>query len=124
LKVLGSTPQGMRDVVNAAAGRFQLPSTTGVTPGQNVQSADVQSLVNDVGSGAPGAQAEWAQALSGGLPNPNQFNLKNWTNMLPTQKAMLQSAYETQGWDVNDYNALIKQSSPVGTGGQSGTFKF
>ena len=122
LKVLGSTPQGMRDVVNSAAGRFALPSTTGQAGA--TQSADVQSLLNDVRTGAPGAQQEWQQALSGGLPAPNQLNLANWSRMLPSQKGMLQSAYESQGWDVNDFNAMVQQSAPTGTGARAGSFRF
>jgi hypothetical protein len=127
LKVLGSTPQGMRDVVNAAAGRFQMPSTSGVTPGQTTTPADLQSLLRDVTSGGANAQADWSQALSGGLPNPNQLNLKNWSTMLPTQQKMLMSAYEGQGWDPADVQKMIQQSSPlgaVGSGGSTGTFKF
>jgi hypothetical protein len=124
LKVLGSTPQGMRDVVNAAAGRFQMPSTSGVTPGQQTRPADVQGLVNDVATGGANAQQEWAQALSGGLPNPNQFNLRNYTRMAPTQQAMLMSAYEGEGWEPADVQHMIQQSSPVGTGGQTGSFRF
>lgn len=124
LKVLGSTPQGMRDVVNAAAGRFQLPSTSGVTPGQQTRPADVQSLLNDVTSGGASQQAEWTNALSGGLPNPNQFNLANYSKMAPTQQKMLMSAYEGEGWDPADVQHMITQSSPVGTGGAYGSFKF
>lgn len=127
LKVLGSTPQGMRDVVNAAAGRFQMPSTSGVTPGQQTRPADVQSLLNDVTSGGAAAQADWSSALSGGLPNPNQINLQNWSKMMPTQQKLLLSAYEGQGWDTNDVLKQIQQSAPVGAtggGGATGTFKF
>lgn len=127
LKVLGSTPQGMRDVVNAAAGRFQMPSTSGVTPGQQTRPADVQSLLNDVTSGGAAAQADWSSALSGGLPNPNQINLQNWSKMMPTQQKLLLSAYEGQGWDTNDVLKQIQQASPVGAtggGGATGTFKF
>lgn len=127
LKVLGSTPQGMRDVVNAAAGRFQMPSTSGVTPGQQTRPADVQSLLNDVTSGGASAQADWSSALSGGLPNPNQINLSNWSKMMPTQQKLLLSAYEGQGWDTNDVLKQIQQASPVGAtggGGTTGTFKF
>ena len=281
LKVLGSTPQGMRDVVNAAAGRYTLPGTSGVTPGAQPTPVSLQSLLRDVTSGGYGAQAggapgwapppqgwgtagapgagggteyaggtpgfyppppertadganyaggtpgfyppppertadganyaggtpgfyppppertadgmnyaggtpgfypapdpsqkrrprtgrttpgaprasarrprsarwlavlgappaaggggaapaggiqgEWAQALSGGLPNPNQFNLKNYTRMSPTQRAMLLSAYESQGWEKADVQHMIQQSSPlgaVGTGGQTGTYRF
>jgi hypothetical protein len=128
LKVLGSTPQGMRDVVNAAAGRFQMPSTSGVTPGQQTRPADVQSLLRDVTSGGAQAQADWSSALSGGLPNPNQFNLQNWSRMMPTQQKMLMSAYEGEGWDPADVQKMIQQSSPLGAvgggGGMTGAFRF
>jgi hypothetical protein len=128
LKVLGSTPQGMRDVVNAAAGRFQMPSTSGVTPGQQTRPADVQSLLRDVTSGGAQAQADWTSALSGGLPNPNQLNLRNYSAMSPTQRSMLMSAYEGEGWDPRDVQHMIQQSSPVGAvgggGGMTGAFRF
>lgn len=126
LKVLGSTPQGMRDVVNAAAGRFQMPSTSGMTPGQQTNAADVQSLLRDVTSGGAAAQADWSSALSGGLPAPNQISLQNWSKMMPTQQKMLLSAYEGQGWDTNDVMKQLQQASPVGAvgGGTTGTFKF
>lgn len=127
LKVLGSTPQGMRDVVNAAAGRFQMPSTTGMTPGQGTNAADVQSLLRDVTTGAPNAQADWSSALSGGLPAPNQISLQNWSKMMPTQQKMLLSAYEGAGWDTNDVLKQLQQASPVGAvggGGTTGAFRF
>jgi len=127
LKVLGSTPQGMRDVVNAAAGRFQMPSTSGVTPGQQTRPADVQSLLRDVTSGGAQAQADWTSALSGGLPNPNQLNLRNWNTFLPSQQKLLLSAYEGEGWDPSDVQKMIQQSAPTGAlggGGTTGTFRF
>ena len=125
LKVLGSTPQGMRDIVNAAAGRFTMPSTTGVTPGQGTNAADVQSLLRDVTSGGAQAQQEWQQALSGGLPNPNQINTAAWSRMLPTQQKMLLSAYEGSGWEPSDVQAMIRQASPESfAGGSTGTFRF
>lgn len=127
LKVLGSTPQGMRDVVNAAAGRFQMPSTSGMTPGQGTNAADVQSLLRDVQTGAPQAQSDWTNALSGGLPAPNQISLQNYSKFSPTQRSMLLSAYEGAGWDPKDVQDMIQKSSPlgaVGGGGTTGAFRF
>ncbi len=124
LKVLGQVPEGMRDVVNAAAGRFQIPSTSGVT-GAPTQAADVQSLLKDVTSGAAGQQQAWTQALSGGLPAPNQINTLNWSRMLPSAQQMLLGAYESQGFDPNDVQKMIQQASPASMAGPtSGALRF
>jgi hypothetical protein len=127
LRTLGSTPQGMRDVVNAAAGRYQMPGTSGATPGATYDPATVQSLLKDVTTGGASQQQEWSQALSGGLPAANQLNLRNYGLMSPSQKAMLLSAYEGSGQDPSDVQHQIEQSRPLGAaggGGQTGTYRF
>ena len=125
LKTLGSTPQGMRDVVNAAAGRYTMPGTSGATPGASYDPATVQSLLKDVTTGAAGAQQEWSQALSGGLPAANQISTLNWGRMDPTQQSMLLSAYEGQGQDPSSVLHQIQQAAPTNIAGpKSGTYRF
>lgn len=126
LKTLGSTPQGMRDVVNAAAGRYTMPGTSGATPGATYAPATVQSLLGDVTTGGAGAQAEWSQALSGGLPAANQISTLNWGRMNPTQQSMLMSAYEGEGHDPLDVLDQIKKAAPTNIAGpkSAGTYKF
>ena len=115
----------MRDVVNAAAGRYTMPGTSGATPGASYDPATVQSLLKDVTTGGAGAQQEWSQALSGGLPAANQISTLNWGRMGPTQQQMLLSAYEGTGQDPNEVLHQIQQAAPTNIAGpKAGSYRF
>lgn len=125
-QVLGSTPQGMRDLTAAAMGQY-IPgggATTGVAP----QAATLQTLQQQI-AGAPQqvtAQGQQpgtgtaAEATGGGtntmgmgnLPAPNQIAPQAWKNLAPSQQQLLMGAYEGQGWNKDDVRALLEQSLP------------
>lgn len=125
-QVLGATPQGMKDLVGAAMGQY-VPGG-GATTGVNPQAATLQTLQQQInpqlgqqavtqgqvgaamgGAGAaPGSQAN----PLGQLPAPNQIAAQSWKNLAPSQQQLLMGAYEGQGWDKNDVQALFNQSLP------------
>jgi|SRR5215467_845654 len=136
-QVLGSTPQGMRDLYAAAMGQY-MPgggATTGVAP----QAVDLGTMQQQVAGYNPQAQASGGQVWGSGigvggnqatgdqaqqatgngtnmwganLPAPNQISAQSWNNFTPSQQQMLLGQYEAAGWDKNDVQALYNQSLP------------
>ena len=115
-QVLGSTPQGLRDLDAAAMGQY-IPgggATTGVAP----QAANLNTLQQDIqgqgaGTNTMGANQQQAgQPGLGQLPAPNQIAPQAWKNLAPSQQQMLLGAYEGQGWNKEDVGALFSQSLP------------
>ena len=121
--VLGSTPQGMSDLVRAAAGQY-VPGT-GATTGVQPTAMTLQSLVGDVGGANAAANAQAQQALQG-LPAPNQIAAQSWNALTPSQKQLLVAAYQQQGWNADDVTALFQQSLPkyATSAPQVGAFKL
>ncbi len=122
LKVLNSTPQGLRDLVNAAAGKYSMSGYGGANPTATTEAASIQSLLKDVASGgqqrltgliAPETNAQTMQQV---LPSPSQWNAANYNRMTPTQQSLLKAYYESQGWRPEDVEALFRASLPKYTG--------
>jgi len=67
---------------------------------------------NDMLTGAGQYQQQPTQANQMNLPAPNQISSQAWKNLAPSQQQLLQSAYEAQGWNKDDVNALLSQSLP------------
>jgi hypothetical protein len=89
-KVLGSSPQGMRDLVSAAMGQY-IPgggATTGVAP----QAATLQSLQQQISGN--GTNTMGADQMN--LPAPNQIAAPSWKNLAPSQQQLLLGSYEAQ----------------------------
>ena len=117
-QVLGSTPQGMKDLVGAAMGQY-VPGG-GATTGQAPQAATLQTMQQQIagGGGTQPGTGTAAEATGGGtnvfgnLPAPNQIAAQSWKNLAPSQQQMLLGAYESQGWNKDDVSALMNQSMP------------
>jgi hypothetical protein len=119
-KVLGATPQGMQDLVRAAAGQY-IPgggATTGVGP----QPITLGGFVNQTTGPADTAN----QAAMNSLVAPNQMAPQTWNALTPSQQQMLLGAWENQGYTQEDAKALFTQSLPkYATGApSSGSFKL
>jgi len=121
LRVLGSTPQGMRDLVGAAAGQF-VPGT-GATTGVQPNPASLAGTINQAtgyqpaATGAPaaggGTNYDQYMAAARGLPAPNQIAPQSWNAMTDTQRKLLLGMYEQGGWNTQDVQDLYKQSLPT-----------
>lgn len=122
MKVLNGTPGGMRDVVNAAAGQYAMPSFGGgatVGGGQvGGGSADINSLLGQMNTPGYG-QAETSNL---NLPPPNQINALSLQRMTPTQQQTLLAAYESAGYRPEDVMAIFRNSLPsYGASGGGGS---
>lgn len=118
-QVLGSTPQGMRDLTAAAMGQY-IPGG-GATTGQQPQAISLQALQQQVGGtnaqqgaamGGAGAAPGSQDNPFGQMPAPNQIAAQSWKNLAPSQQQMYLGAYESQGWNKDDVTALMNQSLP------------
>lgn len=121
LRTLQGTPQGIKSVVDAAAGRYIMGSAAS---GEVAPRATLGSLVGTATGPAPGTPD-----LSG-LPLSNQIDPQNYARMLPSQKAALWAAYEyggpTGAMRPEDAQASFLQSLPRYTysPGVAGTVKM
>lgn len=120
LKVLGSTPGGLRDLVGAAAGQYR--PATGASTGVATTPASLGGLIGDATSGGAGGTTygQYMQQTAG-LPLPNQISSAAYNAFTDSQKQLLLGAYEAQGWNPADVADLYKQSlpryaGPAGTG--------
>jgi len=109
LKVLGGTPGGIKDVVNAAAGKYNMPRTGGgqVTVGGYSNPSDINDLLTQMNDPNYGAEA---QNLN--LPPPNQISAANLARMTPAQQKVLLAAYEAAGYNVEDVARIFQNSLP------------
>lgn len=134
-QVLGSTPNGMRDLTAAAMGQY-VPgggATTGyqpqaaslqalqqqISPGYGQQQGATQPDYSGLSNGQQGAMMGGAGAAPGSqdnqmgqLPLPNQIAAQSYKNLAPSQQQMLLGAYEGQGWNKDDVTALMNQGLP------------
>jgi hypothetical protein len=142
LRVIGSTPGGLKDLVGSAAGQY-IPAT-GATTNAPTAGASLGGLVGDVTGqgqfatlpvvnsggavpyaqgGTPTSYADYQNAASN-LPKPNQISADAWNSYTDSQKKMLLGMYENQGYNVNDVQDLYKQSLPKYSYSGSGTVKL
>lgn len=115
-RTMSNTPGGLKDAVNALAGRYGLSRQQGTIPGSQFQRQTLGTLVNDINGGA-------AQELGGDLsgvplPGGSQWNAKNFGVLAqnPTQVGLLQSLYEESGRDWNTELANYQSSLPKYSG--------
>lgn len=129
LRTFGNTPQGLVDVVNAVAGRYNLPTAAGLT-GQGSAPATLQSLIAGLQPANIAADQAAAASATRGLPAPNQFNLANWSRLLPSQQQVVAGAYEAglgpggASISPSDLEAMIRQSAPQFRAPSSAQFQF
>lgn len=134
-QTLGNTPNGMRDLINGLAGRYQFASSPGATPGSQYEAASVGTLARDAAAGAPtsGVLAP-GQVRAGGvggipqtppaLPAGNQWNARNFGIIAknPTQLGLLQSAYDASGQDFGTaYSDFLASLPKYGFSGKART---
>lgn len=120
LRVLGSTPGGLRDLVQAAAGQYT--PGRGATTGAATQAASLGGVLGQVG-GQGTTYADFMQAGQN-LPAPNQIAPQSFNAMTDTQRKVLMSMYESQGWAPQDVQDLYKQSLPTYAAPTTGTVKL
>lgn len=123
-QVLGATPNGIRDLVGAAAGQY-IPGVGSGTTGRSPEAVSLAGFVNQAsGQGALGSPAD--QASLNALVAPNQVAPQTWSALTPSQQQMLLGTWESQGYTQDDAKSLLQQSLPkyAGTAPQSGTFRL
>lgn len=123
LRVIGSTPGGLRDLVAGASGQY-VPGT-GASTGVQPQPASLGGLI---GATTPatnaGALTDYTTATQG-LPAPNQISPAAWNAYTDTQKKILLGMYESSGYNPQDVVDLYKQSLPkYGAAAGTGTIKL
>lgn len=110
LKVIGSTPQGLSDLVASASGKY-IPAS-GATTGAGTTPASLGGLVGDVTGGGGGMKyAQYMDQVSQ-LPRPNQISPDAWNTYTDSQKKVLLGMYESAGFNPTDVTDLYKQSLP------------
>jgi hypothetical protein len=72
-------------------------------------------------AGAPGSET---QAALNTLVAPNQMAAQTWANLAPSQQQMLLGAWEAQGYNKEDAQALFNQSLPKYASGAAGAGAF
>ena len=119
-RTFGATPQGLKDVMGAYMGRYQLPTGQGAqgTAQGGVQS--VAGLGGDILSGTYGQDGQSGMATI----NPRQADVQNWARMQPSQREMILGDYEQKGWYAPDVENLIKGAAPKYSGPQTGSYNF
>jgi hypothetical protein len=111
-----STPQGLQSALGALAGNYNLAGSNAQgTPGP----ATLTSRIGDLTSNAQG-QAAPAAPGTGELTSPNQFALRNWAAMSPSQQKMVVGLYGGAGYDQEDFLKQIQNAAPRYAGPSAG----
>jgi hypothetical protein len=114
LKVLNSTPGGMRDLVDAAAGRYQMGRFGGGDPSA-LTPATVGGL-SMTGPSSPLSLPVYRGPGSGVPVGPSQWAPENIAKMDDYQKKMLLAEAESRGHDPNAAMASFKATLPTYSG--------
>lgn len=115
-----STPQGLQSALGALAGNYNLAGSNAQgTPGP----ASLTSRIGDLTSNAQG-QAAPAAPGAGELTSPNQFALRNWATMSPSQQKMVTGLYGGAGYDQEDFLKQIQNAAPRYSGPSAGTVRM
>lgn len=121
LRTLQGTPQGLKDIVNAAAGRYQLG---GAPSGEQAAAATVGGQLANMNAAQGGANP--LDPLAQALPPANQIDSRAYNAMLPSQKAGLWSVYEYGGpsgaMNPADAQVMYQNSLPKYGGPATGSF--
>lgn len=106
-KVVGGTPQGLRDVVDAAMGRYRNARYGDV--GAGPQAATLDSMAGQATAGNTGSVAEVNQQMMR-LGSPDQWSIQNVQNLAPTNRTMLTALAEGQGRRPEDIQNQFAQT--------------
>jgi hypothetical protein len=119
-KTFGATPQGLKDVMGAFQGRYELPTGQGAQNTAQGGSQSVAGLGGDILSGTYGQDGQSGAATM----NPRQADVRNWARMMPSQREMILGNYEQNGWYAPDVEKLIQGAAPKYSGPQTGSYNF
>lgn len=119
-RTFGATPQGLKDVMAAYMGRYQLPTGQGAQNTAQGGQQSVAGLGGDILSGTYGQDGQSGMATL----NPRQASVSNWARMMPSQREMILGNYEQQGWYGPDVERLIQGAAPKYSGPQTGSYNF
>ncbi len=133
LKTLSGTPQGLRDLVNAAAGRIDLSRFGAAQPGATYEPQSVNTLIRDLSTGGAAGLAEMAAqagSVGGGdsgaaaLPSGSQWDARNLglIRQSPTQSGLLRGLYESGGRSFDEELANFYRSLPRFGGAAAGKY--
>jgi hypothetical protein len=121
LRTLQGTPQGLKDIVNAAAGRYQLGGTAS---GEQAAPATVGGQLANMNATNP--MSNPLDPLAAALPPASQIDSRAYNAMLPSQKSALWSIYEYGGpsgaMNPADAQTMYANSLPKYGGPQTGGF--
>lgn len=119
--MLGGTPGGIRDIVDASAGRYNMARTGDYGTGSGGMQT-VGGVAAGMGAaGQAGAQNQIAQAR-GGLATPGQLAPQQYQKMGTVQKQMLGGLYETgpNAMRAQDVEEMYRRSLPKYSGPRAG----
>jgi hypothetical protein len=113
-----SAPQGMTSALQSLAGQYNFAPGGQGTPGVATLQSRTQDLLSGGQLGQGGQQqaaqpsAAGAQAQSGAVPNPWQFNLQSWNQMAPSMQQGVLGGLEAQGLYGPDIEAQLRAAAP------------
>lgn len=121
-----SAPQGLTSALSSLAGQYGFAPGGQGTPGPATLQTRTQDLLSGGNLGTAGAaqgdtSAGGGAGQTGGLPNPWQINLQNYSRMSPSMQQGVLGGYEGAGYYGPDIEQLLKQSAPRYTGPSSAT---
>jgi hypothetical protein len=120
-RTFGATPQGLKDVMGAFMGRYQLPGSQSATAaGAQGGQQSVAGLGGDILSGTYGQDGESGLAAM----NPRQADVSNWARMAPSAKEMVLGNYEQSGWYGPDVEKMIQGAAPKYAGPSGASYNF
>lgn len=113
LRTFSNTPNGLKDVVNALAGRFQLGGASAAQPDARFQTATVGGLVNDLTRGV-GTADQWGLPSAAALTSGSTWDPQAYARIKgnPLQYGLLQSVYDDSGRDFQTEEANYLASLP------------
>lgn len=126
LRTLNSTPQGLRDLVGALGGQYQMSGFTGAPKDAQYTPASVAGLVNEMSKGAASNEAADFAAATTNLPGGQAWDANNVAKLRqsPTQWGVLQSLYSEAGRDFQDEYARFLSSLPAYQGPRVGAVRL
>ena len=119
LRTLSNTPQGLTDIVNSLAGKFNLSSLQSQVPGSAFERQSAATLARDLNDASRTGLMDASGAV---LPAGSQWNPRNFSILAknPTQLGLTKNLYQESGRDWNTEYANFLSSLPKFGGPQQG----
>lgn len=118
LRTIGNTPGGLKDVLNAVAGRYRLASSPGETPGSTYETQSLQTLLRDFNGGAAaGAGAPGAAGAAPGTSSTSPLTVAPGGGVQPVSSTVGGWVYDI----VNDQTGqghAVRRNPALGIGNQ------